>query len=162
MVCGSRDNAYGDFCTALKTADKNDCPILLVDSEAQVNANDSPWQHLKKRDKWDKPNGAGDGQAHLMVQCMEAWFMADKDCVKKYFGQGFNENLLPKQPKIETIPKVDLLDKLKEATRNSKNKGKYSKGEYSFELLALIDPAKVRKASPHAKRLLDTLAKPNH
>ncbi len=158
IACGSRNDAYDDFCTALKNAGDNDFPILLVDSEDSVNANDLSWQHLKKRDNWDKPDGAADNQAHLMVQCMEAWFMADKGCVKEYFGQGFNENLLPKQPDIEAIPKDDLLSKLLNATRNASPKGAYDKGAHSFKLLALIDPIKVRNASSHAKRLLDALA----
>jgi hypothetical protein len=41
----------------------------------------------------------------------------------------------------------------------SKTKGRYDKGSHSFELLALVDPKKVAGASPHAKRLFDTLRK---
>jgi hypothetical protein len=36
-ACGSRNAAYGDFRTALRTATEGDYPVLLVDSEAPVN-----------------------------------------------------------------------------------------------------------------------------
>jgi hypothetical protein len=46
---------------------------------------------------------------------------------------------------------------MKQATKDCQ-KGEYSKGQHSFQILALIDPAKVRAASPkHAGRLLDVL-----
>ena len=157
MVCGSRNNAFDDFCTAMDNTGDNDFPILLVDSEDPVSLGDAPWLHLKERDGWVKPTGATDDQAHLMVQCMEAWFMADKDCVERFFGQGFKRNLLPSQTDIESIPKDDLFDKITNATRNTVTMGKYGKGAHSFELLALIDPQLVQDASPHAKRLLETL-----
>lgn len=39
--------------------------------------------------------GAEDHSLHLMVQCMEAWLVADPDCLKAYYGRGFNERRLP-------------------------------------------------------------------
>ncbi len=35
--------------------------------------------------------------------------------------------------------------------------GEYSKGGHSFEILETLDPAKVRAASPHADRFVQTL-----
>ena len=35
-----------------------------------------------------------------MVQCMEAWFLADKDCLAAFFGLGFNRNV--RSPAIRT------------------------------------------------------------
>ena len=32
--------------------------------------------------------GATDEQAHLMVQCMEAWFLADRETLAAVFGRG--------------------------------------------------------------------------
>lgn len=91
-----------------------------------------------------------------MVQCMEAWFLADKDCLVAYYGDDFNQNALPPRQDIENIAKNDVLNGLKKAT-SSVSKGEYGKGQHSFDILAQIDPTKVIAASPHAKRLVDTL-----
>ena len=68
IPCGSRQNAYHDFCTALKIAGENDLPLLLVDSEDSVSQ--TAWEHLKSNDGWNRPKAAQDKQAHLMVQVM--------------------------------------------------------------------------------------------
>jgi hypothetical protein len=71
--------------------------ILLVDSEGPVDPHVSPWDYLGKKegDKWPKPEGATDDQVHLMVQCMEAWFMADGEAVVEYFDEGVKIAHLP-------------------------------------------------------------------
>lgn len=157
-ACGSRNQAYDDFCTAVKIAEADTLPLLLVDSEAIVaNGNtDAPWCHLKTRDNWDKPNGADDDQAHLMVLCMEAWFMADKDALAEFFGKDFHLNSLPQRADIEAIPKAELYSGLKNAAKSTQ-KNTYGKGDHSFGILQMIDPRKVQNASPWAKRLIDTL-----
>jgi hypothetical protein len=154
---GGRREAFDDFCTALKKAGVEDFIVLLVDSEAPVAAGNGPWMHLKSRDEWDKPVAATDDNAHLMVQCMEAWFLADKDTLAAFFGNGFNRGALPARPEIEDVAKADVLNGLKAATRHCGKKGEYGKGRHSFEILALLDPAKVTGTSPYAKRLVDTL-----
>jgi predicted ATPase len=58
---------------------------------------------------------------------------------------------------VEVIPKADVMNALRSATRDCPTKGEYSKGQHSFEILRQIDPAKIRAASPHADRLLNTL-----
>jgi Domain of unknown function (DUF4276) len=82
-----RDQTYQRFRAAV-----HECPgdtvILLVDSEEAVGPGDRAWAHLKKRDRWDQPAGTTQDQAHLMVQCMEAWFLADKEALAAYYGQG--------------------------------------------------------------------------
>jgi len=89
-----------------------------------------------------------------MVQCMEAWFMADKRFLEEYFGQGFTRNPLPPRDDIENIPKNDLMNELKNATRHTRTKGEYKKGKHSFAILERIDPNLVRQASPYANRLI--------
>ena len=161
VASGSRNNAYKDFCTALKNSDQsNTLPLLLVDSEASFSGISNQWAHLKNRDHWDQPPGANDEHVYLMVECMESWFLADQDCLKKYFGQGFNESSLLGNFQVETIPKADVFNSLKLATRTSKSKGEYGKGKHSFEILAKIDPNKVETVAPNVKRLLDFLKKP--
>ncbi len=158
---GSRRSAYEAFCTA-SSQPGDACALLLVDSEGAVAAVDSPWEHLRKRsgDRWTKPEEASDEQCHLMVQIMESWFLADRATLARYFGKGFREGALPKRKDIESIPKADVLKGLEGATRQTKTKGRYSKGSHSFQILALIDPTLVRKESSHAERLLIALTKP--
>ncbi len=93
---------------------------------------------------------------HLMVQCMESWFLADVSALEAFFGQGFRSAAIPRRDDIERIPKDDVLDQLKSASSGS-NKRAYRKGSHSHLILALIDPEKVIQRSPFAKRLIDTL-----
>ena len=157
FASGGRQQAYDDFRHALGASRADDSVVLLVDSEGPVATGTGPWRHLKDRDGWDKPAGATNDHVHLMVQCMEAWFFADKDCLAAFFGPGFNRSALPRNPDIEQIAKTDVLDGLKSATRQCRSKGEYGKGRHSFEILAEVDPAKVVAASKHARRLIETL-----
>ena len=153
MPCGSRDNAYRDFKSSRSVAEA--IAVLLVDSEDPVTA-ETPWQHLKSRDNWDRPPESTDEQCHLMVQVMESWFLADRETLIDYYGRYFHENPLPRRQNIEKVPKADVLSGLNRATQNTK-KGRYDKGRHSFEILATLDPTKVMNASPHARRLVDSL-----
>ncbi len=158
IPCGSREKAYHKFRTAIGEAKADDFIVLLVDSEASVAANDSPWEHLKKHDNWTQPSTATDDSAQLMVQCMEAWFVADRQSLSSYFGQDFKAAVLPARDDVEAIAKDDLERTLKQATKScSKGKGTYRKGRHSFELLGCLEPNKVMESSPHARRLIDTL-----
>jgi Domain of unknown function (DUF4276) len=154
VACGSRTDAYRDFCTAIQSIGQDDFIVLLVDSEAAVN---SPvWDHLQHRDGWPRPAGASDQQAHLMVQCMEAWFLADCETLQEYYGAGFRDAALPGNPDIERVDKTDLQNGLKNATRRTQ-KGEYNKGRHSFDLLARINPDVVISASPHARLFIIAL-----
>lgn len=156
VACGARDMAYDRFRTAFDGSGEI-FVVLLVDSEGPVTENVDSWAHLRRRDNWRKPARATDDNAHLMVQCMEAWFLADKDTLAEYFGDGFNRNVLPRQANVEDIPKTDIERGLKNATRQCTPKGQYNKGRHSFAILAQLSPEKVTAASPHAGRLIKTL-----
>ncbi len=168
VACGSRRDAYESFCTAI---DKGEDALLLVDSEAPVaaifqNTDEEstwqPWGHLLRRvgDQWPKPVKAKDLQCHLMVQCMESWFLADRNALKSFFGQGFNESRLPAEANaIENITKDQIFSSLANATSACKTKAKYGKGEHSFKLLANINSTEIISASPWAKRLVEELKK---
>lgn len=155
VASGGRVKAFEDFRNALKNAGTESLIILLVDSEDGVEA--GPWAHLKRRDNWHKPAAATDDNAHLMAQCMESWFLADKDKLAAFFGDGFNRGALPARLAVEEIPKEDVLNGLKAATRNCGKQGEYHKGRHSFKILSCLDPEKVTAASPHARRLVKTL-----
>jgi len=130
--------------------------LLLVDSEAPIAVGKTPKQHLVAREGSTWPCPGDDGQYHLMVQTMEAWFMADQDAVAKYFGQGFSANSLPKNPDVEQIPKQDLEPSLKAAAKATKKKT-YKKIRDGAKLLKAIDPSRVRQAAPHCKRLFEAI-----
>ena len=91
-----------------------------------------------------------------MVQCMESWFLADGKAVAAYFGRGFRENALSKNPRVEQVPKPDVLRGLERAAKDTKKKG-YSKGAHAFPILARLDAKKIEEASPWAKRFFDHL-----
>ena len=153
-LCGSRNNAFRDFKNALATH-PDAFVILLVDSEAPVTQ--SPWEHLKSRDNWDAPSGIDETHCYLMVQTMEAWFMADSDTLKKFYGEGFKEKAIPKKSNVETIEKDLLKRSLEAATRDTKSKGEYQKIQHASTLLGMLKVDKVRKASPECERLFRTL-----
>jgi len=152
IASGSRARAFQDFCSALREH-REDYILLLVDSETAVGA--APWQHLNTRvgDNWQRPGGASDDQAHLMVQVMEAWFLADQQALAEYYGQGFLRNSLPRRDNVEQIPKEKVFRVLRHASRGTQ-KGEYHKTRHGFDLLEQIDPSIVRAASHHANRLL--------
>ncbi len=159
--CGSRNKAYDDFCTSLKGAQRTgELAFLLVDSEDDVRPafEDIPWEHLKIRDNWVRPNGASNEQVHLMIQCMESWFLADLETLSRFFGQGFNSNSLSGNIQIESITKADVFRSLENASRHSQ-KGSYGKGAHSFKILEIINAEKVIAASPSARRLIHELDK---
>ena len=163
VACGSRQNAFDSFCTAVKN---NEDAFLLVDSEIVVNPcyqqgepkDWQPWQHLFERDSWQKPTPAQDIHCHLMTQVMEAWFLADRESLAHFFGSGFQETKLPAVARpIETIDKNTLYSSIQKATAHCKSKACYGKGLHSFKILALLTPSKVIECCPWAKRLVDTL-----
>lgn len=150
VACGGRDNAYNDFVIAHQQGNA----MLLVDAEEPVN--EAGWRHLNNRDGWPRPDGATDDQCHLMVEIMESWFLADREALEEFYGQGYRGNALPQNPQVEQIAKQDVLNGLDGAARET-SKRRYDKGSHSFGILAKLDPEKVRNASPHAKRFIEAL-----
>jgi hypothetical protein len=154
IASGGRLKAFQNFCDALER-NADELILLLVDAERPVRS--GAWAHLGARpDNWPKPSMARDEQAHLMVQSMEAWFIADKEELAEFYGQGFRLKSLPPRQDIETIPKDDLVPALERATRDTK-KGRYHKTTHGYDILGLMSPAKVREKSPHADRFFHVL-----
>jgi len=157
VACGGKRQTYERFKTAHQDSETGSV-LLLVDSEELVTERD-PWDHVRLRpeDRWERPPAATEDQIHFMVQAMEAWFHADKDALRKYFGAEFRVSALAQRADIENISKASLLSGLRAATQHCQ-KGEYTKGEHSFRVLVLIDPMKVRDASPaHGGRFLSAL-----
>jgi len=161
IACGGRNSAYDSFVTAI-TQGKN--ALLLVDSEdpvapaSQLPDQFDPWAHLLARDNWTKPANAFNDDCHLMVQCMESWFIADWTAAEDFFKQGFDGGKKPSGA-VEAVAKQEVYSTLELASKNCKTKAPYGKGAHSFKLLALIKPEKVMEASPWAKRFIDELKK---
>jgi hypothetical protein len=155
VACGGRQAAYDRFKIACES---DETGLLLLDSEDSVSVT-SPWTHLTNRrgDGFTKPQNAMDDHCHLMVVCMESWFLADKEALSRFFGQGFTVNTLPQNTNIESVSKNDIYAGMQRATSTCKTKAPYGKGEHSFRILLLIAPDKVRNASPWAKRFLEKL-----
>jgi hypothetical protein len=151
IACGSRNATLDRFGRALREW-PDDLVLLLVDAEGPIKPTTQPWAHLQQADGWRRPPACREDQAHLMVECMEAWLVADRVALERFYGQGFRGSALPSHRNVEGIAKQDLVARLKQAT-NTTAKGIYDKADHSFDLLTRIDPALVRAASPYAERL---------
>jgi hypothetical protein len=152
VACGHREEAYRDFRNG-QARSPEAFNILLVDSEGSFTG--APREHLAASDGWELAR-MPDQQVQLMVQAMEAWFMADPDALASFYGNGFVTSALPRTQNVENIPKSDLLPALKRATHGT-SKGEYHKTRHAFDILARLDPEKVRRRAPHCDRLFETI-----
>jgi len=157
IPCGGRQEAYDAFVDAIDK-EPDVFNVLLVDSEDPVAFGVSPWDHLKKRkgDEWDKPAGADDARCQMMVACMEAWFLADPDGLKKHYGDKFDSTKLPAPNLAENRTKAQINDALKNATKKTKAK-EYRKIRDGAKLLAKVDVIAVRKQCKWCERLFAEL-----
>jgi hypothetical protein len=154
-ACGGRDAAFDDFRTACANAKPSDYVALLVDSEDPVADIEKPWQHLKVRDNWDKPNGATDDQALMMTTCMETWIVADRKMLRERYTDCLQENALPSLSDGESRTRSAVLESLKLATRTCKSP--FAKGAESFRLIASVDPNELSKHLPSFARVRQIL-----
>lgn len=159
-ACGGRNAAFDDFRTAVQGAVGRDCPMLLVDSEAPVAEQDrSAWDHLRRRDGWERPARAADDQAQLMVQCMETWCVADRCALRRVFGECLQESALPALKDLEQRAKDNIQQALEHATRDCGHGRSYSKGRRSFRVVAELDPNVLKVKLPHFAAFCSALNK---
>lgn len=137
IASDSGANARDDFQIALKTNPKA-WNVLLVDSEGSSRT--------------IRPN------VFWMIEMMESWFHADKERLGEFYGAGFRRNALKANPKVEQIPKKDLIAGLRRATKDTL-KGDYfeHKTSHGPRLLAIIRPDLVRRAAPECERMFRTV-----
>jgi len=82
--------------------------------------------------------------------------LADKDKLQESYGRDLLRARLPANPRVEEIPKADVLKGLTEATRDTQ-KGEYHKTKHAPDLLQLIRADRVRAAAPNCQRLFERL-----
>ncbi|MEK7831977.1 MAG: DUF4276 family protein [Acidobacteriota bacterium] len=162
VACGSREQTFKKFKIAASTAG-GELPLLLVDSEDPVKVTDEnpdsteAWNHLKARDKWERPAGVANDQAQLMATCMETWIMADQSALSVFFGQHLQTSALLPVLNLEARTRDEVQDKLVWATRNCGRDRSYAKGKRSFKVLEHLKPDTLQKHLPHFRRFVSTL-----
>lgn len=94
VVMGGGDDVVRDFMSALRSH-PTALNVLLKDSDAPDDG--CLLASLKQRSDWKLPAGmkVSQDQVFWMVQIMEAWFLADRDALKKFYGGDFRDNSLP-------------------------------------------------------------------
>ena len=149
FIAGKADPC-GVFLLALETH-PGALNILLIDSERPDDG--------KLFETICQPKGIdARSRDHVfwMVQCMEAWFLADAEALRQYYGKDFRENAVRLNPEVEEIPKKDVFEALRTATKDT-SKGRYHKTKHAPSLLKLIDPALAQQASAHCRRIFDRI-----
>ncbi|MCO6457350.1 MAG: DUF4276 family protein [Pirellulaceae bacterium] len=157
VACGGRGATFDDFSTAHANAMAGDYVAMLVDSEDPVVDIERTWEHLKQRDSWDKPDGADDEQVLLMTTCMETWLISDRQALREQYPDCLQENALPHLTVMESRTRDAIQNAMVHATRACKNK--FAKGKRSFEVVARLDPAELRKHLPSFVRCERVLGK---
>jgi hypothetical protein len=147
---------YEDFMRSIRNSPES-FNLLLVDSDEAIDKGKSARAFLQEKHiKWDLKH-IDEERCHLMVQIMESWFIADVDALKKFYGQGFKESVMPKTKNVETIKK-DAVEKALKAATAKTQKEQYQKIKHGGKLLELIDPNKVCEAAQHCKKLFKVIA----
>ena len=155
---GGRNQAFDSFVNAFSRASDSEMVMLLVDSEDPVRDRDinRTWEHLNRRDNWQRPNGADDEDVLMMTTSMETWIIADHETLREHFGQNFQQTALLPLDNLENRGRQDVLTSLERATRNCH--ASYTKGPKSFEVLGKLSPEILEQYLPsfgRARRILD-------
>ena len=156
IACGA--DFVADFASGVKR-NPNALNILLQDAEGPYSP--AVVQETRRRiNRYDSGQRIADDQLHFMAPLMESWFLADRQALIAYYGQGFAENRLPANHQVEEILKEDVINGLANATRDTA-KGRYHKTRHAPELLARIDAGRVRAVAPTGARLFRLLEQLN-
>lgn len=183
---GGRNETFKAFRNAIDQSSSAQHIALLVDSEGPVSdetvATDKSEieiakadeanakarvQYLANRDGWNfkdvKPS-----HVHLMVQCMEAWILADPQKMEEFYRKDFRRNALPQRANLEDEEKTSIYSKIAAATKVTQ-KGEYSdannsKITHASKLLEMIRTDVISERCPRFKtfvRWLDEIVSPS-
>ena len=111
-ACGGRACAFDDFKTAHANPKVGHYIAMLVDSEDPPADVEKTWEHLKRRDGWEKPAGAEDEQVLFMTTSMETWIVADRESLREHYGHELQVNALPPLANLEARGREEVHDKL--------------------------------------------------
>lgn len=146
LAGGGRDDAYDKFLD-LSAKNPDSLVLLLVDSEGATN--DSEWT----KSIWST-RSQREPKLFFMVQCMEAWIVADSPSLVQSYRGKFKDGPLPKRPPEECSPE-ELRRALGAATKDC-GLGSYEK-RHGPILLAKVRPEEVVKRCPSAKTFIEGL-----
>ncbi|MFA7235841.1 MAG: DUF4276 family protein [Phycisphaeraceae bacterium] len=153
-LCGGRNETFDDFKIAHRIAPAGKFIAMLVDSEDPIRDIEATWEHLKKRDNWDKPANAENEQVLLMVTCMESWIITDRTTLQSHY-RNLQISALPPLDNMETRNRHHIQDAIVHATRDCSNK--YSKGKRSFDMVAKLNPDVLKQHLPGFNRFFRVL-----
>jgi Domain of unknown function (DUF4276) len=154
ILCGSNAETMKEFTDSLKNPSSS-FNILLVDAEKEVEDEDVI-KHLKSLNSGFKVGNFSERQCHLMVQCMEAWFIADHEGLKKCFAKDFKPSReLSKLGNVENLSKDKVFELLQKATNGKYNSD--TKLQFSGVILKGLDGTKVAEKSKFCEKLLQVL-----
>ncbi len=151
FASGSRENAVRDFVLPLRTGppslpSRPNCTLLLVDSEIPVSESHSPPEVLPGLSSDTQvPKGA----VHLMVECMENWFLADPESCKRVAPNGFLVAKLGNTAHVEAVAKADAIQRVQTAFGGT-GAGVYLKSKDGPLLLESLDVEVLKKKAPRA------------
>lgn len=153
MAGGPRAETIRDFLRYC-SIEPSSLNVLLIDSEGPVTDTDKYIRDsLRSLSVWDGGVSCSDEQLHLMVQAMEAWFVADPQSLSRRFGQNYSTRHLPSPESAETVSAADLLTAIRRGLPQSRRRRGYDKVSDGVELLRLIDQGVVSRHCGHFRRL---------
>ena len=150
VASGGRKTVFDDFERAHNESNSSEFIAMLVDSEDPVVNIERTWEHLRKRDHVSKPQNASNEQVLFMTTCMETWIVCDRSALQRHYGSQLQAIALPPLTDLEKRSRRSIQEKLVHATRNCSNA--YAKGERSYQLLGVLDPAALQQRLPSFKR----------
>lgn len=152
---GPRNEAIKSFVREWRARQSGDIVLLLIDSEEPIEIGESKIELLKRRKEWSRvPGEITESDLFLMVTAMESWICSDTEALAKHFGNAIHQGKLPAITRLESLTPTEVFKALKSATADCR--ATYTKGAQSFQLIGLIDPAKLEQL-PHAREFLDAL-----
>jgi len=121
VSCGSRNEAFDKFCTAVTLPSSGErTNLLLVDQKdelpaRQPNEKNYLWRHVHERDGWTRPAQVKDDHLHFMTMAVEAWIASDAEALRRHYGDCLKASQLPRRA-LETVARTELVSNLESAT----------------------------------------------